>query len=161
MCSSAAWAIFLAETGLWPSVEPPSHPSASANARGSALVLRGVSLALRGFTLVRRGHTVGLGARQSPRRRAALRLHHSCRCSGPRSRPRGVALVLRGVSLVLRGCALVLRGRSVALCCPSAARASQCIRTNDPYRGALPPACWPPPVTGMHGAGAMVADVIF
>lgn len=62
-----SWAIRLAPTGLWPPVEPPSHPSATANARGSALVLRGVSLVLRGVSLVRRGHTVGLGARHSAR----------------------------------------------------------------------------------------------
>lgn len=79
----------------------------------------------------------GRGIRASLR--AALRLH-PCACpSGPHSRPRGAAFVLRGVSLVLRG-------RSVALCSPRDARPSQCIRTNNPFRGALPPACWPPPI---------------
>ena len=67
--SSVVWAnLYCVQTGLWPTVEPISHPSASANARGSALVLRGVSLVLRGFTLVLQGRTVGLGALHSSRR---------------------------------------------------------------------------------------------
>jgi hypothetical protein len=57
--SSAAWACLLAQTGLWPSVEPLCRPSVSANARGSALVLRGHAPMLRASHL-------SLKARSSP-----------------------------------------------------------------------------------------------
>ena len=96
--------------------------------------------------MLRASHWFG-GATQSasgrgirPGVRAALRLHPFRQVSGPRSRPRGVSLVLRGFALRVGGVSLVLRGRPFALCSPYAARPSQCMRTNDPYRGALPPA---------------------
>ena len=94
--------------------------------------------------------------------------------AGPRSRPRGAAFDLacglrcacipparsRGRAVGLGACHLScgdshcawgarhLRGGVGHSLCVSARLAgpSQCMRTNDPYRGALPPACWPPPV---------------
>ena len=74
--------------------------------------------------MLRASHWFG-GATQSasgrgirPGVRAALRLHPFRQVSGPRSRPRGVSLVLRGFALRVGGVSLVLRSRSVALCVP-------------------------------------------
>lgn len=77
----------------------------------------------------------------------------------PASGPRGVALALRGFALRVGGVALVLRGRSVALCSPRDARPSQCMRTFDPYRGALPPACGLPQYRRELKAGAVTRSL--
>ena len=77
-----SWAIRLAPTGLWPSVEPTSHPGASANARGSALVLRGHA------PMLGASHLFG-GATQSARG-AAFGLASGLRCACiPEAIPRG------------------------------------------------------------------------
>lgn len=66
-----------------------------------------------------------------PLRRAAQRLP-AFGASGPRTARRGTCTHARGDSLVLRG-------DPFALCPCPLAWLSQCIRTNDPFRGALPP----------------------
>ena len=66
-----------------------------------------------------------------PLRRAALRLP-AFGAPGPRTARRGTCTHARGASLVLRG-------DPFALCPCPLAWPSQCIRTIDPFRGALPP----------------------
>lgn len=68
-----------------------------------------------------------------PLRRAALRLP-AFGASGPHTARWGTCTHARGISLVLRG-------DPFALCPCPLAWLSQCIRTNDPLRGALPPVC--------------------
>lgn len=105
-------------------VEPTRPTGSAANSRGLALVLRGFALRVWGESPV-------LGARHL--RRAALRLP-AFGASGPHTARWGTCTHARGISLVLRG-------DPFALCPCPLAWLSQCIRTNDPLRGALPPVC--------------------